>query len=88
MSWFDVSRWSAHHPAGPSFFQLFFSLYLTDVSNVEGDVFFATGCLVQTFAKTKLTLIFDIANMACHPGRLVLNNAMSSWFGVRFLEAL
>ena len=44
MDCFGAWMWSAHHPAGPSLFQLYFFLYLTDVSGAERrDDFFCDG---------------------------------------------
>ena len=44
MDCFGVWNWNAHHPAGPSFFLLYFFLYLTDAAGVaEGDDFFCSG---------------------------------------------
>jgi hypothetical protein len=43
MDCFGVWFWNAHHPAGTSLFFLYFFLYFTDASGVEGDSFFCGG---------------------------------------------
>jgi hypothetical protein len=43
MNCFGVWSWNAHHPAGPSFFLLYFFLYFTDAGGIEGDDFFCEG---------------------------------------------
>jgi hypothetical protein len=85
MGCFGVWRWSAHHPAGPSLFQLYFFLYLTDVSGAERrDDFFCNGLPCSNICDPKSANFQSCPNgMSSYPLGPQLCDDQSNWHAFR-----